>query len=209
MLSRKKIGIYIDYSIRIPALQESYTLFKNALFKDTYNLNKINDEKNSINNNVTFYWSEQMRDKDIMMFYSKNDPRKINNSEVKESFQELFFNEEHYRKFLDEYSFNLYSDSNVASKKDIDIINIAQSELFDITLIDDIISPRKISNTFYFLSKNRLFPQSVLFIHEKQELNKSSYFAIWNPKEDKSQRNEDKSEVFLNWMKELEQKNKQ
>lgn len=217
MESRKKVGIYIDYSIRIPSFKQSYTLFKESLFKDHYGLSKVVDEEftekeiksNLQNDNIRFFWDNQMKDKDVTMFYSKLSPSKIKDREVVKTFSNWFYNEEHYRKFIDEYSFNVYSDCEVASKKDVDIINIAQSELFDITLIDEVISPRKISNTFHFLSKNRLFPQSVLFLYEKQELNKDSYFAIWNPKENLKHRNADKSELFLNWMKDLETKNKQ
>jgi len=59
---------------------------------------------------------------------------------------------------------------------------MAQTYLFDVVLIDEIQFARKKSNTFYFLSKARVLPFSVLFVAVNQTINKESYLAIWNPK---------------------------
>lgn len=215
MNKRKKIGIFIDYAIRIPNFQESYSIFKKEILKDKYDLRAAVTEEEkesdtSKNNIVSFYWEKEFeKDSNCLLFYAKTEPDKIVDKDTNNSIRNLFYCEDHYNKFIEDYSYNIYSDAKVTSKKDIDIINIAQAELFDITLIDEVISPRKISNTFYFLAKNRLFPQSVLFIHPVQKLNTKSYYAIWNPKEKKNQVNEEGSNVFLDWFKELEQKSKE
>ena len=70
MKSRKKVGIYIDYTIRIPNFKQTYSIFKASLFKDNYGIEKIKEEEDIDNNlldTITFYWPTQLNDPKIKM----------------------------------------------------------------------------------------------------------------------------------------------
>lgn len=203
MSERKKVAIFIDYSLRIPSFKESYEIFKRTLFQDNLDTS-FEDELTA--QDPRFYWQRQLQSPEIMKFYVSINPENIDDTKLLGEFSSYFFNEEHYAKFLEEYSFNLYADCPVPSLSDVNIINIAQANLFDITLIDKYHSTRKITNTLFFLSKIRVFSQTITFLSPQQSLKEDNYIGIWNPLENKSQRNKSGSDAFLNWMKELEKK---
>jgi len=215
MNKRKKIAIFIDYCIRVPDFKLAYGVFKNFLFQDTFGLHTdtetASDEefKDTVTakDPIRFYWQEQLEDISVMNFYVKQDVTKINNLDLKGEFQKYFFNEEHFKKFLEEYSVNLYSDGLVPSKKDLQIINICQGQLFDVYLFDRVYNSRKVPNTLHFISKNSLFIKSINFIGYNEEIGED-YVGIWEPEKNKEQINKDGSDVFLDWLKDLESKNK-
>lgn len=201
MHERKKIAIYIDYSLRTPSFNKSYTLFHNSLF------DKKEDDDIPLNN---FWKSEVENNQDIYDFYFKQKlDEKDDYSYRNTNLADYFYNEEHYKKFLEEYTFNLYADCDSPSNRDIQFLNIAQSYLFDVILIDEYIFPRKKLNTFYFLSKHRIMPQAVLFLGPGQEITESSYYGIWNPRKDLNQMNGNDFGEFEMWLKELESKDKE
>lgn len=201
MKERKKIAIFIDYSLRIPSFKESYEIFKSSLFKD--NLETTFEDELTLND-PRFYWQRQVANPEILKFYMSKNFEKIDNTKVLGKFQEYFFNIEHYSKFLEEYSFNLYADCQVPSMSDINYINVSQSQLFDVILVDRYENSRKINNTFFFLSKLRIYPQTVTFLSPSQELKTENYLGIWDPMTNTDQINMENSTSFLEWLKELE-----
>lgn len=200
MEARKKIAVFIDYSLRVPNFKTTYDLFKQELFTDAGQ--ELRLEEGAEQNDLAFYWSNQIKLPDVEKFYlSKTAPEDDMNM-CGIDMSKYFFNEEHYTRFMDEFSFNLYVDCKNPLKKDIDLINIAQQKLFDVTLVDTIRSRRKIINTFFFLSKSTIFPQSVLFLSPGQNLNPDNYIGIWNPSSDDKQRNI--GDNMLEWLMALE-----
>lgn len=216
MNTKKKVAIFIDYCIRVPNFEQAYSAFKNFLFQDTFGLQTdtetANDEEfkdtATVKDPIRFYWQAQLEDINVMNFYIKQNVSKINNIELKGDFQKYFFNEEHFKKFIEDYSFNLYSDGFVPSKKDLQLINICQGQLFDVYLFDRVYTSRKVPNTLHFISKNTLFIKSINFIGYNEEFNKEDFIGVWEPEMNKEQINKEGSDVFLNWLKDLEAKNK-
>ena len=150
----------------------------------------------------------ELKNPEIENFYISKNVDNIDDINLKGKFETYFYNQEHLNKFLEDYSYNLYSDCIVPSNKDIELINICQDRLFEVVLIDQIHSKRKIGNTFFFLSKVRVYPRNVIFLRPNQQINKDNFFAIWNPLENENHFN-DNSDNFLNWLQDLEKKVKQ
>lgn len=198
-MKRQKIAIYIDYSIRIPLFKETYEKFKEVLFSNNLNIDKEGQD----------FWQSEIGNEEIFNFYVKTSIENIEDINLKGNYDVFFYNKDHLKRFLQEYSFNLFSDALVTNKRDIDLINISQSKLFDVTLIDVYYSSRKIQNTLYFLSVNRVTFRDLKFFHVDEIIDESEFFAIWNPVKNSNQSNNEKSDVFLNWLKELETKNKE
>ena len=203
MKAKKQIAVYVDYSIRIPNFQKSYENFKENLFKDN-SIITYNDE--ITDSDFRFFWQFELKNPSIENFYIQTNASKIKDEELLGDYQKYFFNDSHLKKFLEEYSYNLFSDCDVPSKKDINLINICQKDLFDVVLIDRFSSIRKISNTLFFLSKVTIYPRNIIFLGPKDELDHSKYYGVWNPLENKEHRNSEKSNLFLNWLQELEKK---
>lgn len=206
MKARNKIAIFIDYSIRIPNFLQAYKNFKLEIFSDK-NTN-IDFEDELVKNDVRQFWQLQLQNPEIEMFYFKKELKMPKTDyEVKNlGIESFFYNEEHVSRFLEDYSYNLYVDCLVPNRNDLNIINVAQSQLFDIVLVDEITTKRKVSNTLFFLSKNTVYPQTIIFLDKGQVLNEDNYVAIWNPKKNSEQINADKSDIFLNWFMDLEKK---
>lgn len=207
MKSRRKVAIYIDYALRVPNFVNSYNVFKESLFSDKEQDFDTEDEISE--NDVRFYWIEQMKNPEIEKFYFSKQAPKTDEELCGQSLSSYFFNREHENKFFDDYSFNLYSDAKVPNSQDVDVINVAQEHLFDVVLVDEYRNKRKKSNTMFFLSKIRAYPQSVLFLGEGQKLNTENYFAIWNPAlNTHNQVNKPGDKTFIEWFKSLEEMQK-
>jgi len=203
MKARKKVAIYIDYTIRVPNIIKTYVDFKESIFSNA----KFEDTEDPLTeNDPRFYWYTQMQNPAIEKFYFE--VRIPDDEDLFKTldWSTLFYNDDHYKKFIDEYSYNLYLDCPVPNAGDIDIVNIAQTQLFDVVLVDEYKSKRKIGNTFHFLSTKRVYPQSVIFLGEGQNLNEENYIGIWNPRKKPEQVNKPKDKSFLNWFMELEKK---
>lgn len=210
--SRKRLGIFIDYALRIPSFTKSYFTFKQAMFADKVdefeveNKSEENDleELASMTDLSRFFWKKELENSDIEDFYVKKTFEEDDYTLKNSDFKEFFYNEEHWKKFIEDYSFNIYGDADVPNKKDIDLLNITQSHLFDVILIDEYYATRKKLNTFFYLAKIRVCPQAVLFLGPGQNIDEKSYYGIWNPKVNKDQENKEGYGEFENWLKELE-----
>jgi hypothetical protein len=213
MQGRKKIGVYIDYALRSPNFIGAYNLFKSSLFKTTeeYVTEETSDVEAQDDNmgiDVTrFYWKQQLSDPNCEDFYIKSFIKEGTDNYDLRDWRKYFYTDEHYKKFLEEFTFNLYADAEAPCKKDIEFLNIAQSHLFDVILIDEYIVTRKKLNTMYFLSKVRVMPQAVIFLGPGQNIAEETYFGIWNPKKNSDQENREGEGGFEMWLKELESKN--
>lgn len=205
-IGRKKIAIYLDYSLRIPNFISAYEVFKKSLFSD--NAFGITTEDEITKDDLRFYWVEQMKIPDIENFYFKK-KLPISNMDIKGNFQEYFYNNDHFNKFIDDYSYNMYVDTQVPNPQDVEILNIAQELLFEVVLIDEYYTKRKKSNTLFYLSKIRIYPQSIIFLGNGQKINPENYFGIWNPQENPEQINKVGNKTFIEWLKSLESKQKE
>ncbi|MEO6304894.1 MAG: hypothetical protein ABIP51_17165 [Bacteroidia bacterium] len=150
------------------------------------------------------YWKEEIKNTLIEDFYIKSIPP-IDDYSIKE-WEKYFYNETHYKKFLQDYSFNLFVDCEVPNSKDVEIINIIQDSLFDVVLVDEFIIQRKKANTLFFLSKIRINPFSIIFIDDINKIKAEDYIGIWNPKKNPEQINGPEFNEFFSWCKELELK---
>lgn len=220
MKPRERIAVFIDYAIRIPNFNKTYTHFKNAIFNNNegeYDLDaEVNrddeeeekierPEENILPDAFRFFWSKELENPEVESFYSKKTVEKDDYELKGSNFKEYFYSESHWMKFMEDYSFNLYGDAELPYKKDIDLLNIAQTHLFDVMLVDEFYTTRKKSNTFFYLSKIRITPQGVVFLGPGQQLNEASYLGIWNPKKDSEQMNKEGFGDFEIWLKSLEQ----
>lgn len=212
MISRKRIAVYIDFSLRTPNFIATYNLFKESLFKTnvdffTEETNDIDKQEDNIGIDVArFYWKAEMEKPECEEFYLRTVMKGEDYDLRSVDLSKFFYNAEHYKKFLEEYSFNLYAEAETTCKKDIEFLNIAQSHLFDVILIDEYIVTRKKLNTFFFLSKARITPQAVIFLGPGQNINEETYFGVWNPKKYSEQENKEGYGNFEMWLKELESK---
>lgn len=199
-MKRKKVGVYIDYVLRVPDFNKAYSILKENLF-NTNDQFEIDKDLKLLN-----FWQEEVKNPDVEKFYLNKELLSDNLLMKDEDWSSWFFNKEHFNKFIDDFSFYLYVDCDIPNKRDIEILNIAQVHLFDIDLIDTYALTRKKSNTLFFLSKIRVFPKSITFIHEEDTINEEEYYGIWNPLKNKSQKNEKDLGEFENWFIELETK---
>ena len=209
---RKRVAIYIDYSVRSPNFIGAYNLFKQSLFKPveeyvTEESTDIDAQEETMGIDITrFYWKAELSNPECEDFYIKTIIKEgIDNYDLRD-WNKYFYKEEHMKKFLEEYTFNLYADAEAPCKKDIEFLNIAQSHLFDVILIDEYLVTRKKLNTMYFLSKVRVLPQAIIFLGPGQNIDESTYFGVWNPKKNLEQENREGEGGFEMWLKELESK---
>ena len=181
-MKRQKVLIYIDYTLRIPSFNKAYNSLKQYMFEN-------NNEEYELEGDAILrdFWLEEIKKPEVSNFYLKTIAP--SNDLDNKNWLEYFFSLDHYKKFLEDYSYNLYVDAEVPSNKDIQIIDIAQKHLFDVVLVDEFLNTRKKSNTLFYLSKIRVLPYSVIFIKEDEKLDEKEYFAIWNPKVFKDQIN--------------------
>lgn len=209
MSKRPKIGIVLDYSIRIPDFKESYLKLKEQILVGITAGAGL-DEASIVDENN--YWSKAIKeDPSISEFYAKvSIPEFDANFDI--TFGKYFMTPEHRLKFLEEYSYNLFGQGGVTNKADITIINTAQSKLCDIVLIDRCTNTRKVANTFAFLSRAGIFVKEIVFINTIDELNeiKGDLDACWDPFTDKeqviqiSEKAGQPTEKFLAWIMEVE-----
>ena len=191
---RKKIAIYLDYSFRIPNFIKTFDDFKAYLFAD--NLDGFEIEQLN-------FWKKELQNEEIEKFYSTKTIKETEDIKIKD-WEKYFYNQDHYLRFLEEYSYNLFVDCDVPCKRDIEYFNTAQKYLFDIAIIDEYVSSRKKLNTFFYLSKIKLLPQQVIFLKQGEEL-EGDFYKIWNPLKNSEQYNQEGEGEFEIWLKEIEQ----
>jgi hypothetical protein len=207
MSNRPKVAIVLDYTLRLPNFKECYSIAREQIL--TNNKADTLEQKDIIIENN--YWQQQAQQEEVLKFYAQ-----ITVPELDEQFdmslKKYFYNEEHLNKFLEEWSYNLFGQGSVTNKADINMINIAQTKLCDIVLIDVTTHTRKISNTFAFLARTGIFIKEVRFLtHFELENIKEEFFDIWNPYESKNiilpnNKFGQPSEKLLEWFEEVEKK---
>ena len=191
---RKKIAIYLDYSFRIPNFIKTFDDFKAYLFAD--NLDGFEIEQLN-------FWKKELQNEEIEKFYSTKTIKETEDIKIKD-WEKYFYNQDHYLRFLEEYSYNLFVDCDVPCKRDIEYFNTAQKYLFDIAIIDEYVSSRKKLNTFFYLSKIKLLPQQVIFLKQGEEL-EGDFYKIWNPLKNSEQYNQEGEGEIEIGLKEIEQ----
>lgn len=196
-MKRKKVAVYIDYALRTPNFETTFASLKQYMFDGLHDEMEVETEDGFLRD----FWKEEVKNPHIEQFYIKQTPT---NKIMFKDWVKCFYNEEHFKKFIEDYSFNLFVDAEIPCNKDIEMLNIAQRYLFDIVLVDEYMSTRKKSNTFFFLSKTRLIPYSVLFLKIGETLDPDEYLGIWNPQTNSEQYNAENEGAFELWLKELE-----
>ncbi len=173
---RKKIGISIDYVIRVPEFQIAYTSLKKSLIEDFF------EAKNEKNLEPDSYWSKVFSNREKVNFYEKS-PIASHNDKFDYTFKKYFYNEEDRKEFFKDYSFLLYAKSESTSKKIIEFVNIIQSELCDVYLFDRVHHNRKIISTFNWLAKSSLHVKSVEFISPNDNLKEitKDFIGLYDP----------------------------
>ena len=131
------------------------------------------------------------------------------------TYRKYFYTPEHRIQFLTDWSYNLFGQGAVTNKVDINLLNVAQSKLFDVILIDRCTHTRKIGNTFAYLARTGVFCKEVMFISNEEELEalkeEEYILGIWNPFENKDQiilpgKFGEPTKEFLLWLQEQEKK---
>lgn len=204
MRKKNKVAyIVIDHAIRIPEFVANYSALKTKIFS--------NDVEKS-------FWTqlETTEPKAYKFYQTVASPISEADLDFDITYRKYFYNNEHRLKFMEEYSFNLFGGGGVVNRHDITLINIAQTKLVDIVLIDRVNHTRKITNTFAFLARSGIFVKSILFIGTEKEIErlakKKNCLGIWNPFADpkmiinKPSNVNEPTEAFLEWFKLIEQK---
>jgi hypothetical protein len=202
MKKRNKVAIFIDYAIRNPGFIKTYAGLKQYMFE-------VDTEEYEVEGHVLLrdFWKEEIKTPEIAEFYSKSIPPE-NESEIKD-WSKFFYNEIHLKKFLQDYSFNLYvQDAEVPNGRDLEVITLVNNHLFDVVLVDEVWNDRKKANTLFYLSKLRVSFQSLVFLKDGETLDESEYIGVWNPKANSEQINGPEYMEFEGWCKDLETKYK-
>lgn len=188
MKQRERIGIVLDYGIRIPQFKETYLKFKEQVLVGMTAGQHL-DQADIIDENS--YWAKAIKaDPTIADFYAKQPiPASNYGDDFDITLKKYFMNNEHRLKFIEEWSFALYGQGAPTNKADITVINTAQSKLCDIVLIDRTTNARKIPNTFAFLSRSGVFVKEVVFTNTEDEIEavKKTCIAVWDPFKDPKQ----------------------
>jgi len=199
---RPKVAVFIDYTLRTPLFSTVFAAFKQYMFTGLQDNQDLEGDILLRN-----FWQEEIKKPEVEQFYMKSIPPEDDINTKR--WLKYFYNDEHYMRFIEDYSFNLYVDASVPCNKDVELLNIAQKYLFDVVLVDEYYNSRKKTNTFFFLSKTRVTPHSVVFLKEGDKLNEEEFLGIWNPKINSQQINGENLGEFEMWLKELESKLKQ
>jgi hypothetical protein len=216
---RKKIGIIIDYTLRIPNFKDCYTSMKEEIITG---MTKTVEENSKIVNKKDvskrdFWINMYVQDSQAYAYYETK-PAPVENwgPDFDYTFKKYFYNNTHRLKFLEDWSFNLFAQGFSMKREDVNLINVCQSKLFDVVLLDRVTHTRKIPNTFAFLSKMGVFVKEVRFIREDGEIDnlKEELIAIYDPYTDNSKVIIPFKDIgkatssFLKWLMDIESKNK-
>lgn len=184
---RPRVGIVLDYSLRIPEFKDMYLKLKEQILVGMSGAANLQQE-DLIDQNS--YWNKAVKENPaIIDFYSKQIPPTSNSGKDFDiTLKKYFMTNEHRLKFLEEWSYALYGQGAINNKSDVNVINTAQSKLCDIVLIDRCTHTRKIPNTFAFLSRAGLFVKQVVFTNTEDEINevKKDLIGCYDPFEDPS-----------------------
>lgn len=214
---REKIGIVIDYSVRIPDFISCYKQLKEQVTVGSLQTAAGSRlDANALDESKKSFWDE-LRDTNMaaVEFYERVPIPTANQGEDFDiTYRKYFYNVEHRNKFLEDWSYNMFGQGSVTNKQDITLINIAQNKLFDIVLIDRCTHTRKVGNTFAFLARAGLFIKEIIFVTNDAEIEamQKDYLDIWNPYQESKQvilpptQYGKPTQEFLDWLMEAEKK---
>jgi hypothetical protein len=188
-MSRPKLGIVIDYSVRIPEFKDSFVKFKEQVIVGL-SAGQHLDQEDLVDANS--FWAKAVKENPaVAEFYMKQViPAGNSGKDFDPTLKKYFMTNEHRLKFIEEWSYNLYGQTtSIANKADINVINTAQSKLCDIVLIDRCTNTRKVANTFAFMARSGLFIKQIIFTNTEDELVevKKDLVACWDPFTDPKQ----------------------
>jgi len=206
-MDRRKVGIVIDFTLRFPEFVSCYNLMKQEVINGELSGNTDDDE---INIDATYFKNLSKKCREAYDFYL-NTPTPEYNDSFDYSFRNYFFCQKDLEKFLENWSFNLYASIDTLRKNNVEFINICQSKLCDVVLIDKTVNTRKIPITLSFLSKSRVFFKELVWIKSGNELRnlRKDLFDLFDPTEQFENKKIDytaKENKLLNWLQELEVK---
>lgn len=213
---RARIGIIVDYSIRIPEFKETFLKIKEQVLVGMAAGQHL--EQGDVLSENSFWAKAVKEDSKVADFYATMAIPATNISpDFDLTLKKYFYNNEHRLQFISEWSYNLYGQGAVINKADITVINTAQTKLCDIVLIDRCTNARKIPNTCAFISRSGLFIKEIIFTNTEEELEeiKKELVACWDPFTNKDQvimpgaKFGQPSENFLNFWMDIEKQLKQ
>ncbi len=211
MEKRKRIGIVIDFSIRIPEFKDTFLKIKEQVLVGMASGQHL--EAGDVLDENSFWSKAVKEDPKVADFYATMAIPPTNASpDFDITLKKYFYNNEHRLQFISEWSYNLYGQGSVTNKADVTVINTAQTKLCDIVLIDRCTNARKIPNTFAFLSRSGIMIKEVIFTNTEDELNevKKGLVGCWDAYTDNKQiivqgaKYGQPSENFINFWMEME-----
>lgn len=219
MSKRKAIGIVLDYSLRIPTFVENYKMMRQQISLGTAQMSGATLDEEDLATTKKSFWDD-LREKDpkAAEFYETL-PMPTDNMDLEDiSYRKYFYSPEHRIQFLTDWSYNLFGQGSVTNKVDVTLLNIAQSKLFDVVIIDRCTHTRKVGNTFAFLARAGLFPKQIIFVNSEDEIDEFAkqkhVLDVWNPFDNKDQiilptaEYGQPSKNFLTWLEAQEKKTK-
>ena len=214
---RKKIAITIDYVIRIPDFKECFTKCKTEIITGAMSQENSSSTVKSFKDSMErdFWIGLHTTDAKAYSFYETCLAPKENYGPTFDyTYKKYFYNNEHRIKFLEDWSYNLFGQGAVINPADVRLINICQSKVCDVILVDRVTHARKVPNTMAFLSRSQLFIKGIEFINKTEELKErkesGEFLDVYDPIVDFSKvltspiKTGETSEEFLNWLIKLE-----
>lgn len=185
---RKKIGIVIDYSIRIPDFKGCYSKCKSEIISGAMSADGIDQSAPSKKDDSgrDFWIGLSKKGGEEYLFYETSIVPQENFGDTFDyTLRKYFYNDEHRLRFLDDWSFNLYGQGLITNSADVSMINICQSKVCDVILIDRATHARKIPNTLSYLSKSQLFVKGIQFVNKIEDLKEmeesGEFVKIYDP----------------------------
>jgi hypothetical protein len=183
---KKKIGIIIDYTLRLPEFKECYTNLKQQILagiaSDQSQEETIKSSRDKTNRD--FWINLHKTDSKNYLFY-ETAPIPINNcgDGFDYTWKKYFPNNDHRLKFLEDWSYSLFGQGGVIRTADVKLINVCQSKVCDVVLIDRVTHTRKVPNTLAFLSRAGIFIKEIRFVNQIEELEemKKEFVGIYDP----------------------------
>lgn len=214
---RKAVAIIIDYTLRIPDFVENYKKMRMQISIGNHQISGASLDNEDLFETKKSMWDE-LREKDPKAAeWYENLPMPTSNTDpdFDITYKKYFYTPEHRIQFLTDWSYNLFGQGTITNKVDANLINVAQSKLFDVILIDRCTHSRKIGNTFAYLGRAGVFVKQVLFINSIDELaqleEEEHILGIWDPFADKDQiitpgKFGEPTKAFLDWLQEQERR---
>ena len=165
---RKKIGIVLDYSIRVPNFKDCFTKCKAEIISGTMSQENNGGDiaKSAKDFSGRDFWIDLHKagNESYSFYETCLVPEENFGPNFDYTYKKYFYNNEHRLKFLEDWSYNMFGQGSVSNPADIKLINICQSKVADVILIDRTTHSRKVANTLAFLSRAQLFVKGVEFV---------------------------------------------